>query len=69
MDTLVSRKPPTGSGPRKPSKETKASHKAFIGRNLKLVYDGIARERLPQKFLDLLDQIEDRQIDDGEAKS
>jgi hypothetical protein len=64
MDTLVSRKPPTGSGPRKPSKESKASHKALIGRNLKLVYDDIAREKLPQNLLDLLSQ-----IDEGEVKS
>jgi hypothetical protein len=64
MDTLVSKKPPSGAGPRKPTKEAKASHKTLISRHLKLVYDDIAREQLPKNLQDLLNQ-----IDDGEVKS
>ena len=64
MDTLVSRKPPAGAGPRKMSKESRVSHKVLITRNLKLVYEDIAKEDLPEKLQTLLDQIED-----GERKS
>jgi hypothetical protein len=62
MDTLVSKKPPSGAGPRKPTKETKASHKTLISRHLKLVYDDIAREQLPQNLQDLLSQIDETEV-------
>jgi hypothetical protein len=62
MDTLVSRKPPSGAGLRKPSKESKASHKTLISRHLKLVYDDIAGEELPQNLRDLLSQIDEREV-------
>jgi hypothetical protein len=62
MDTLVSKKPPSGAGPRKPTKETKASHKTLIARHLKLVYDDIALEQLPQNLQDLLSQIDETEV-------
>jgi anti-sigma factor NepR-like protein len=59
MDTLVSRKPPSGAGPRKASKESKASHKALIANNLKKVYDQVAKEPLPPELQSLLNQLEE----------
>lgn len=56
MDTLVSRKPPSGAGPRKPSK---ASHKALITSHLKKVYDEVAKEPLPPEMQALLNQLEE----------
>ncbi|MFT3729015.1 MAG: NepR family anti-sigma factor [Terricaulis sp.] len=58
MDTLVSRKPPSGAGLRK-SKESKATHKALIANNLKKVYDEVAKEDLPPELQLLLNQLEE----------
>ena len=59
MDTLVSKRPPSGPGTHKPAKD-KASHKTLISRHLKLVYDDIAREKLPQQMQDLLSQMDEK---------
>jgi len=59
MDTLVSRKPPSGPGPRKPSKDSKASSKTLIAGHLKRVYDEVAREPLPPEMEALLSRLDD----------
>jgi len=60
MDTLVSRKPPSGAGPRKPSKDSsKTSPKTLIANSLKKVYDQVAKEPLPPELQGLLNQLEE----------
>ena len=39
-------------------KSASAAHKALITRNLRLAYGEVAREPVPQRFMDLLDQID-----------
>lgn len=57
METLVTRKPPTEGSPQKPRK-TSANHKALITRNLRLAFGEVASEPVPDRFLDLLGQID-----------
>lgn len=57
METLVSKKPQQDGGA-KPSKGTAATHKALITRNLRLAYGEVASESVPDRFLDLLGQLD-----------
>ena len=63
METLVSKKPPHEGSAHKPRKGTPANHKALITRNLRLAFGEVASEPVPDRFLDLLNQ-----IDGAEAK-
>ena len=47
-----------GAGPGGP---TSTAHKALITRNLRLAYDEVAGERIPDQMLDLLEQISARE--------
>jgi hypothetical protein len=44
-------------------KSKSATHKSLITRNLRLAYGEVASEPVPQRFLDLLDRIEDPEDD------
>lgn len=64
METEVTtKKPPRGEGRSGKSQgasgaaSTTPANKALITRNLRLVYDEIAGERIPDKMLDLLGQL------------
>lgn len=60
MESLVQpTKPPKRDGKAgKPTKSGSSSaHKALITRNLRLVYDEIAGESIPDNMLDLLNQL------------
>jgi hypothetical protein len=60
MDTLVGRKPPHSSGSGKqPPGRSSATHKALITRNLKLAFGPVTNEKLPERWLELLDQLDD----------
>ncbi len=63
METLVSKKPPTDGSAHKARKGTPANHKALITRNLRLAFGEVASEPVPDRFLELLNQ-----IDTAEAK-
>lgn len=63
METLVSKKPPQDGSAQPPRKGTPANHKALITRNLRLAFGEVASEPVPDRFLDLLNQ-----IDGAEAK-
>lgn len=57
METLVSKKLPHDGSTRSP-KGTAATHKALITRNLRLAYGEVASESVPDRFLDLLGQLD-----------
>ena len=61
METLVTHKPPVQGDGAKPSKghASTATHKALITRNLRLVYGEVAGEQVPDRIMDLLDQLAD----------
>ncbi|MGD9965911.1 MAG: NepR family anti-sigma factor [Hyphomonadaceae bacterium] len=46
-------------------KSKSGTHKSLITRNLRLAYGEVAGEPVPQRFLDLLDRIEDPQDDES----
>jgi hypothetical protein len=59
METLETKTPP-GSGRQKPKgggSGSTATHKQLITRNLRLVYGEVAGEKVPDRILDLLDQL------------
>lgn len=58
MDTLVGRKPPHSGGSGKPPGKSSATHKALITRNLKLAFGPVANEKLPERWLELLGEID-----------
>lgn len=61
MEALATKKSSrndNGSG-RHRSKSPSATHKALITRNLRLAYGEVVSEPVPQRFLDLLQQIGD----------
>jgi hypothetical protein len=63
METLVTNKPPLKEegGAKGPSGHAStATHKALITRNLRLVYGEVAGEQVPDRIMDLLDQLADR---------
>jgi hypothetical protein len=57
METLVTRKPAHDGGAQKPRKPS-GNHKALITRNLRLAFGEVASEPVPDRFLDLLGQID-----------
>jgi hypothetical protein len=57
METLVTKKQPQEGGAQKPRK-TSANHKALITRNLRLAFGEVASEPVPDRFLDLLGQLD-----------
>jgi hypothetical protein len=60
MDSLVSSNKPQGKqgkGGEKPSAPSSA-HKTLIARNLRLAYDEVAGEPIPDRILELLVQID-----------
>lgn len=59
MDALLSKKPSNEGGAKSKSRPSSANHKALITRNLRLAYGEVASEPVPQRFLDLLQQIGD----------
>jgi hypothetical protein len=63
METVVTRKPPLDGGPHKARKGTAANHKALITRNLRLAFGEVASEPVPDRFLELLGE-----LDSAEAK-
>jgi Anti-sigma factor NepR len=62
METLVTHKPPhTEDGAKaQAGHASTATHKALITRNLRLVYGEVAGEQVPDRIMDLLDQLADR---------
>ncbi len=62
MDTVVGRKPPHSGGAGKPAGNSSATHKALITRNLKLAFGPVTSEKIPERWIELLDQL------DGEDK-
>lgn len=58
METVVSRKPPQEGSAQKVRKGPAANHKALITRNLRLAFGEVASEPVPDRFLDLLNQID-----------
>ncbi len=58
MDTLVGRKPPHSGGSGKPPGKSSATHKALITRNLKLAFGPVTNEKLPDRWLELLGEID-----------
>lgn len=61
MDTLVSSNKSSGKSPKgggKPPAGPNTAHKALIARNLRLVYDEVAGEQIPDRILELLVQID-----------
>lgn len=56
METLVTQKPLEANA-QKPRK-TSGNHKALITRNLRLAFGEIASEPVPDRFLDLLGEID-----------
>ena len=58
MDTIVGRKPPHSTGNGKPPGRSSATHKALITRNLKLAFGQVTSEALPERWLELLDQLD-----------
>lgn len=63
METLVTNKPPQKEevGAKGPSgRASTATHKALITRNLRLVYGEVAGEQVPDRIMDLLNQLADR---------
>lgn len=60
MEALATKKSrEDGDGRRQRSKSPSATHKALITRNLRLAYGEVASEPVPQRFLDLLQQLGD----------
>jgi hypothetical protein len=61
MEALVSKKPSPheGGGGKAKGKASTAGHKALITRNLRMAFGEVASEPVPQRFLDLLQQIGD----------
>lgn len=59
MDALVSKKPsPHDGGAGRPKgKASTANHKALITRNLRMAFGEVASEPVPDRFLDLLEQL------------
>ena len=62
METLVTNKPPQQEGGAKAQTghASTATHKALITRNLRLVYGEVAGEQVPERIMDLLNQLADR---------
>ena len=58
MDTIVGRKPPHSGGNGKPPGKSSATHKALITRNLKLAFGQVTSEPVPERWLELLDQLD-----------
>ena len=58
MDTLVGRKTPHSGGSGKPPGKSSATHKALITRNLKLAFGPVTNEKLPDRWLELLGEID-----------
>ena len=58
MDTLVGRKPPHSGGSGKPPGKSSATHKSLITRNLKLAFGPVTNEKLPERWLELLGEID-----------
>ena len=59
MEALATRKSSRNDGGKHRGKSPSATHKALITRNLRLAYGEVASEPIPQRFLDLLQQIGD----------
>lgn len=61
MEAVVSKKPPGegGSGRGRP-KNSSATHKALITRNLRLAYGEVASEPVPQHLLDILQALDSK---------
>jgi len=58
MDTIVGRKPPHSGGNGKPPGKSSATHKSLITRNLKLAFGQVTSEKVPDRWLELLDQLD-----------
>ena len=58
MEALAEKKPSRTGGDGK-SKSPTAVQKALITRNLRMAYGEVASEPVPQRFLDLLEQLGD----------
>jgi hypothetical protein len=58
METVVSRKPPQEANAHKARKGPAANHKALITRNLRLAFGEVASEPVPDRFLDLLNDLD-----------
>ena len=61
MDTVVGKRPPHSGGSGKPSGKSSATHKSLITRNLKLAFGPVTNEKLPDRWLELLDQIDSKE--------
>lgn len=59
MQTVVTNKPPEQGSADRPKKGPAANHKALITRNLRLAYGEVASEPVPDRFLDLLGQLDE----------
>ncbi|WP_395645222.1 NepR family anti-sigma factor [Terricaulis sp.] len=58
METLVTKTPPANGRPGKAKGgASSATHKQLITRNLRLVYGEVAGEKVPDRIMDLLDQL------------
>jgi hypothetical protein len=58
METVVSKKPPQEASSDRSKKGPPANHKALITRNLRLAYGEVASEPVPDRFLDLLSELD-----------
>ncbi|MFZ2031364.1 MAG: NepR family anti-sigma factor [Vitreimonas sp.] len=61
MDTLVGRKPPHSDGNGKLPGKSSATHKSLITRNLKLAFGQVTSEQVPDRWLQLLDQLDENE--------
>ena len=58
----------SGNGPTGPNKSDGLGTNSEIGRKLKQYYDELVTDEVPDKFVDLLKQLEARESDSGSAK-
>src|SRR5262249_472779 len=58
MDTLVGKRPPHSGASGKPPGKSSATHKARIPRNLTPGFGPVTNEKLPDRWLELLDEID-----------
>jgi hypothetical protein len=56
METVVSKRPPQEA--HKTRKGTAPNHKALITRNLRLAFGEVASEPVPDRFMELLGQLD-----------
>lgn len=58
METVVTRKAPQDGGTQRPKRAHANNHKALITRNLRLAFGEVASEAVPDRFLELLGQLD-----------